>query len=125
VKGSEAGSPPEVETQAGTAGLTGLRQARQGDAAPPAELASFWEALWRKAAKAERIVGGPAVLDWLWDGEQLWFVRLGRIVAEDARWTARADSERRLWRAALSWLGWGSRRAQGNEFRMGGHPGQR
>jgi FMN phosphatase YigB (HAD superfamily) len=42
--------------------------------APRPEYASFWPKLIERAAKAEKVLGRPVELDWLWDGEQLWWL---------------------------------------------------
>ena len=58
------------------------------------ELAPFWDKLWKRAQAAEKIVGGPADLEWVWDGQQLWFVQARPIATEEARLAARAPARR-------------------------------
>jgi FMN phosphatase YigB (HAD superfamily) len=41
----------------------------------PPELAAFWERLRARTRKAEKALGRPIALEWLWDGEQLWFMQ--------------------------------------------------
>lgn len=67
---------------------------RFSEGAGDSELAPFWEMLWKKARKAEKIVGGPADLEWVWDGAQLWFVQARPIATEEARLAARAPTRR-------------------------------
>jgi FMN phosphatase YigB (HAD superfamily) len=53
---------------------------------PPPELAPFWDKLWLRARKAEKIVGGSAELKWIWDGAQLWFVSARAAAFKSPRW---------------------------------------
>jgi len=54
------------------------KKSRQSDWVP-AELKPFWKDLWVHVELAEKIVKGPALLNWLWDGEQLWFLKVSPI----------------------------------------------
>ncbi|MGK5081801.1 HAD family hydrolase [Bdellovibrionota bacterium FG-1] len=39
------------------------------------ELVPFSKLLSKRAVQAEKFLGGPANIEWIWDGQQLWFVQ--------------------------------------------------
>ncbi len=53
-----------------------------------------WKDLWSWVDTAERLIGGPADVEWVWDGDQLWFVQCRPISTEEARLAARAPNRR-------------------------------
>ena len=57
--------------------------------APLATYLRFVTVAMKISQNLERIVGGPADLEWVWDGAQLWIVQARPIATEEARLAAR------------------------------------
>jgi hypothetical protein len=74
-------------------GTVPAKKRRRFEGADP-ETAQLWDGLWKRADSAEKLVGGPADLEWVWDGAQLWFVQARPIATPEARLVARAPGRR-------------------------------
>ncbi|MBI3557178.1 MAG: hypothetical protein HY074_13015 [Deltaproteobacteria bacterium] len=82
-------------------GSVATRIDSQSEGADPiSPLAPLWTELWATAVRAEALVGGPADVEWVWDGKALWFVQARPIASEEARLFAASAGSR--WTRALS-----------------------
>lgn len=87
-----AAGPAEGVVQ-GTVPTRTARRDDPGFGAAELPLAA-WKELWSWVDTAERLIGGPADVEWVWDGEQLWFVQCRPISTEEARLAARSPGRR-------------------------------